>query len=173
MSLPAPAEPPLSPVVDSDTFRRAVRHFAAGVTVVSTRVGGTDHAMTASAFTSLSLEPVRVLVCVDTEARFRDAVAEAGFWGVSILPATDRRAAEWFALRGRPLLGQFDRYPHHRGQTGAVLLDSATAWLECLTWAVYEGGDHDIVVGDVVRAVEGDRDGSPLVHHHGRYGRLA
>jgi flavin reductase (DIM6/NTAB) family NADH-FMN oxidoreductase RutF len=73
MSVPAAAVPP-DQSVDVATFRRAVGHFASGVTVVTTRVGGTDHAMTASAFTSVSLEPVLVLVCVDKEARFRDAV---------------------------------------------------------------------------------------------------
>jgi len=173
MSLPAPAVP----AVDPDTFRRTVGHFASGVTVVTTRVGeqdhGTDHAMTASAFTSLSLDPLLVLVCVDREARFRDAVLERGLWGVSILAAADRRAAEWFAMKGRPLIGQLDRYPHHRGRTGAALLDGAVAWLECRTQSVHEGGDHDIVVGAVIAAVEGDRDGVPLVYHRGRYGRLA
>jgi flavin reductase (DIM6/NTAB) family NADH-FMN oxidoreductase RutF len=159
--------------VDADQFRKAVGHFASGVTVVTTRVGGIDHAMTASAFTSVSLDPLLVLVCVDKEARFRDAVLESGAWGVSVLSVADRRAAEWFAMKGRPLIGQMDRYPHHRDLTGAALLDSAVAWLECRTHAVYDGGDHDIVVGLVVGAREGDRDGVPLVYHRGRYGRLA
>jgi flavin reductase (DIM6/NTAB) family NADH-FMN oxidoreductase RutF len=180
MSLPLPSDDvsaltgaqPLEGV-DAAAFRRAVGHFASGVTVVTTRVGGVDHAMTASAFTSVSLDPLLVLVCVDKEARFRDAVLESGTWGVSILSVADRRAAEWFAMKGRPLIGQLDRYPHHREVTGAALLDSAVAWLECRTHAVYDGGDHDIVVGLVVSAVEVDRDGVPLVYHRGRYGRLA
>lgn len=175
MSLPA-VQPP-EPDVDVATFRRVVGHFASGVTVVTTVAGPlgrrTDHAMTASAFTSLSLEPLLVLVCVDTEARFRDAVLESGTWGVSILGLAHRRAAEWFAMKGRPLIGQLDLYPHHRGSTGAALLDGAVAWLECRTHAVHDGGDHDIVVGAVISALEGDRDGEPLLYHRGRYGRLA
>lgn len=181
MSLPAAAEPPPDTTVDSPVgspvdvaaFRRAVGHFASGVTVVTTRVGTVDHAMTASAFTSVSLDPVLVLVCVDKEARFRDAVLESRTWAVSVLSVADRRAAEWFAMKGRPLIGQLDRHPHHRDLTGAALLDSAVAWLECRTHAVYDGGDHDIVVGAVLSALEGDRDGVPLVYHRGRYGRLA
>jgi flavin reductase (DIM6/NTAB) family NADH-FMN oxidoreductase RutF len=172
MSLPAAAEPPDAPV-DVAAFRRAAGHFASGVTVVTTRVGTVDHAMTASAFTSVSLDPALVLVCVDKEARFRDAVLESGAWGVSILSVSGRRAAEWFAMKGRPLIGQMDRYPHRRELTGAALLDGAVAWLECRTHAVYDGGDHDIVVGAVLSAVVGDRDGLPLVHHRGRYGSLA
>jgi flavin reductase (DIM6/NTAB) family NADH-FMN oxidoreductase RutF len=173
MSVPVPApasEPAGDKPVDPDEFRRAVGHFATGVTVATTRVGTFDHAMTASAFTSVSLEPVLVLVCVDKEARFRDAVLESGTWAVSILGAGGRRAADWFATKGRPLVGQLDRYPHHRGVTGAALLDGALAWLECRTHAVHDGGDHDIVVGQVVSVAEGDRDGVPLVYHRGRYG---
>src|SRR6185436_20256020 len=93
-STPDPSGPPVPPPVDTDAFRRAVGHFATGVTVVTTRVGTFDHAMTASAFTSVSLEPVLVLVCVDKEARFRDAVIESGVWGVSVLAAGGRQAAE-------------------------------------------------------------------------------
>jgi flavin reductase (DIM6/NTAB) family NADH-FMN oxidoreductase RutF len=76
-------------------------------------------------------------------------------------------------MRGRPLIGQLDRYPHVRGATGAALLTDALAWLECRTTAVYDGGDHDIVLGAVLSAREVDRDGTPLLHHRGRYGRLA
>lgn len=172
MSLSAAAQP-TEPSVDVADFRRAVGHFASSVTVVTTTASGVDHAMTASAFTSVSLDPILVLVCVDKEARFRDAVLESGAWGVSILATGQRRAAEWFAMKGRPLIGQLDRFPFHRGTTGAPLLDDAVAWLECRTSAVYDGGDHDIVLGAVVTAREVDRDGLPLVHHRGRYGRLA
>lgn len=176
MSLPVPdptSGPAAVPPVDTDVFRRTVGQFATGVTVVTTRVGALDHAMTASAFTSVSLDPVLVLVCVDKEARFRDAVVEAGTWGVSVLSASGRRAADWFATKGRPLVGQLDRYPHHRGVTGAALLDDALAWLECRTQAVHDGGDHDIVVGEVLAAVEGDRDAAALLYHRSRYGHTS
>jgi len=170
MSVPAPAPAPgPSTPVDPDAFRRAVGQFATGVTVCTTRVGNLDHAMTASAFTSVSLEPLLVLVCVDKEARFRDAVLEAGTWAVSVLSADGRRAADWFATKGRPLVGQLDRYPHHRGVTGAPLLDGALAWVECRTEAVHDGGDHDIVVGAVV-AVAIEREVKPLLFFRGGYG---
>jgi flavin reductase len=178
MSLPATSPPdpsglPGLPPVDTDAFRRAVGHFATGITVVTTRLDGIDHAMTASAFSSVSLEPVLVLVCVDKEARFRDAVLESGFWGVSVLSADGRPAAEWFATKGRPLVGQLDRFPHHRGRlTDVALLDGALSWLEVRSTAVYDGGDHDIVVGEVIDITTGDRDAAALVYHRGRYGHL-
>lgn len=178
MSVPATSSPdpsgvPVSAPVDTDAFRRAVGHFATGVTVVTTRVDDVDHAMTASAFTSLSLDPVLVLVCVDKEARFRDAVLESGTWGVSVLSTAGRPAAEWFATKGRPLVGQLDRYPHHRGRaTDVALLDGAVAWLEVRSTAIYDGGDHDIVVGEVIDLAIGDRDAPALVYHRRHYGSL-
>jgi flavin reductase (DIM6/NTAB) family NADH-FMN oxidoreductase RutF len=178
MSVPATTPPdpsgsPVTPPVDTDAFRRAVGHFATGVTVVTTRVDGVDHAMTASAFTSVSLDPVLVLVCVDKEARFRDAVLESGVWGVSVLSTAGRQAATWFATKGRPLIGQLDQYPHHDGRsTDVALLDGAVAWLEVRSTAVYDGGDHDIVVGEVIDLVIGDRDATALVYHRGAYGQL-
>ncbi len=108
--------------------------FATGVTVVTARVGAIDHAMTANAFASVSLEPLLVLVCVEREARFHDAVVEAGRWGVSVLDGSARAVSEWLATRGRPLHGQLDRVPHHYGPvTGAALLDASLATMECRT----------------------------------------
>lgn len=167
----APGEP--GPAVDPFEFRRVVGHFPTGVTVVTTAVDGVDHAMTATAFTSVSLEPPLVLVCVDKDARFRDAVLDSGRWAVTFLSTEGRRAAEWLATRGRPLVGQLDRYPHRRGSaTGAALLEPALGWLECFTSAVYDGGDHDIVVGDVVTLGAARSPGSPLLYYRGRYRKL-
>jgi flavin reductase (DIM6/NTAB) family NADH-FMN oxidoreductase RutF len=180
VSVPAAGEPaaggtPASGAsVDPDAFRRVVGQFATGVTVVTACVDGVDHAMTASAFTSVSLDPVLVLVCVDKDARFHEAILEAGSWAVSVLDASGRRAAEWFAARGRPLIGQMDRVPHHRGPvSGAALLESSLAWLECRTTAVYDGGDHDIVVGEVLAVEHGPADGVPLVYYRGSYRELS
>jgi flavin reductase (DIM6/NTAB) family NADH-FMN oxidoreductase RutF len=165
---------PVPPPVDPDAFRRAAGQFATGITVVTARLDGVDHAMTASAFTSVSLDPLLVLVCVDKEARFRDAVLESGAWGVSVLSTAGRQAAEWFATKGRPLIGQLDRFPHHRGRaTDVALLDDALAWLEVRSTGVYDGGDHDIVVGKVISIATGDRDAPALVYHRGHYGQLS
>ena len=160
-------------MIDSDSFRRVVGRFATGVTVVTTCVDGVDHAMTASAFTSVSLDPVLVLVCVEKDARFHDAILESGSWAVSVLAASGRRAAEWFATRGRPLVGQLDRVAHHRGAiSGAALLDDSLAWMQCRTTAVYDGGDHDVVLGAVVEVARSEIEGPPLVFYRGAYREL-
>jgi len=159
---------------DIDVFRRAMSRFATGVTVLTTRTRDLDHAMTANALTSVSLEPLLLLVCVEREARFYDAVLDAGVWGISVLTGRDRPAADWLATRGRPLHGQLDRIPHHRGpQTGVALLDGALSTIECRTIAVHPAGDHSIVVGEVVSVTTAAHPGEALLYYRGRYVTLA
>ena len=155
--------------VDVSQFRTAMGRFASGITVVTARVDDVDHAMTASAFTSVSLSPPLVLVCVEKIARFHDAILRAGQWGVSVLGASAVDVSTHLARRGRPLVGQLDAYPHYRGRTGAALLSDALAWLECRTWATYDGGDHTIVVGEVVALDVARSSESPLLYHEGSY----
>jgi flavin reductase (DIM6/NTAB) family NADH-FMN oxidoreductase RutF len=156
--------------VDHVSFRQAVGQFASGIVVVSTEGG---HAMTVSAFSSVSLDPPLVLFCAEKVARFHDAVLEAGSWAVSVLAEDAEKTARWLATRGRPLDGQFDGLPTHPAPvTGAPVLSDALAVLECTTTAVHDAGDHSIVVGAVV-AVTGPADGrGPLLHYAGRYRRL-
>jgi flavin reductase (DIM6/NTAB) family NADH-FMN oxidoreductase RutF len=162
---------------DAASFRRAAGTFPTGIVVVSTRLNGAAHAMTVSAFTSVSLEPLLVLFCAEKIARFHDTVVEAGQWTVSILDETAEKTARWLATRGRPLDGQLDAVPHHPGPvTGTPILDGALAALECRTTAVHDGGDHSIVVGEVLGVtgpVQRDAEGGPLIYHAGRYRRLA
>lgn len=160
--------------LNSDQFRMAMGRFATGVTVVTTQAGGHDHAMTANAVVSISMEPMLVLVCVEVEARFHDAITEAGTWGISVLAADQRPLAEWLATRGRPLHGQLDRVPHHRGdKTGVALLDNALATIECQTTDIHAAGDHSLVVGEVVSLSVEEHPGEALVYYRSRYGSLS
>jgi flavin reductase len=168
--------------VDNASFRRAAGQFASGIVVVTTRGG---HAMTVSAFTSVSLDPPLVLFCAEKIARFHDAVLAEGSWAVSILAEDDEKTARWLAIRGRPMDGQLDGVAHHPGPaTGAPLLDDALAVLECRTTAVHDAGDHTIVVGEV-QAVTAPPETpqtpeapqapsrGPLLHYSGAYRRLS
>lgn len=164
-------------IADQESFRRVMSRYATGVVVVTTRNEGVDHAMTANSFTSLSLDPLLVLVCVDRTSRFHSAVLARPTWAVNILGERHRHAASWFATRGRPLGNQFAGFPTSRGETsGALLLDGVLAAVECQTHAVYPGGDHDILVGQVQAmriSVEPHHDDSPLVYfRHGFRGLL-
>ena len=149
-------------------FRRVVGRFATGVAVVTTVADGVPHAITVNSFTSVSLEPLLVLVCIERNARLHDALLAAGTWGVSVLAAGDEETSTWFATRGRRLDGQLDDHPTGPGPvTGVPLLQRALARLECRTWAVHPGGDHTVVVGEVLsaEAVPGD----PLLYVDGGY----
>lgn len=162
MSVMAPA--------DSGDYRRAIGRFATGVTIVTTRARAHDHAMTANAVCSVSLEPILMLVSVEQDARFHDAVVEAGYWGVSILSYQARGMADWFATHGRPVHGQLDHVAHTRGPaTGVALLDGALARFECRTTDVHKAGDHSLVVGEVLSVDAPDQLGDALVYYRGRY----
>jgi flavin reductase (DIM6/NTAB) family NADH-FMN oxidoreductase RutF len=155
-------------------FRRVAGRFASGIVVVSASLEGTGHAMTVNAFTSVSLVPLRVLFCAEKIARFHDAVLAAGSWAVSVLGEDSEKTARWLATRGRPLDGQLDAVAYHTGPaTGAPILDDALAAMECRTTAVHDGGDHSIVVGEVLAVSEPRPAGSPLLYYASRYRRLA
>ena len=156
--------------VDPVAFRHSVGQFATGIVVVTTPNG---HAMTVSAFASVSLEPPLVLFCAEKIARFYDAVLEAGSWAVSILPEDAEKTSRWLATRGRPMDGQLAGLAHHPGAaTGAPVLDDALAVLDCTTKAVYDGGDHSIVLGQVAAVSGPAKARDPLLHYAGRYRRL-
>lgn len=160
--------------VDEGSYRLALGRFATGVTVVTTATGGQLHAMTASSLAAVSLDPPLVLVCVEREARFHDAIVAAGHFGVSILGEHQRAEAQWLATRGRPLHGQLDRTPHTLGPvTGSPLLTGSLSQVECLVTDIHPGGDHSIVVGLVVSAQVATDADAALVHYRSRYGHLA
>ena len=159
--------------VDPADFRRVAGRFASGIVVVSTSLDGAGHAMTVTAFTSVSLEPLLVLFCAEKVARFHDAVLAAGSWAVNVLDEDSEKVSRWLATRGRPLTGQLDEIPHHPGPlTGAPILDRALSALECRTTAVHDGGDHSIVVGEVIGVTGPRSPGRPLLYYAGQYRRL-
>lgn len=159
---------------DADAYRRVVGHFATGVTVVTTWWEDRHYAMTANSFTSVSLDPVLALVAIERRARFHDAVLASGAWAVNVLADDQEDASRWFATRGRPhdesYMGTFS---FAAGDTGAALLVGALATMECRTVAAHPGGDHTLLVGEVVALSEPRTDAGPLVYFKGTYRRLS
>jgi flavin reductase len=154
-------------------FRRAVGRYATGIAVVTTAADGEDHAMTANSFTSVSLDPLMVLVCVERDSRFHEAVLASGNWAVSFLPAGGEATARWFAKRGRPLSGQFSGHVCERGGNGAMLLSHRLAALEVRTIEVVTAGDHDILIASVERIHDPVDDAGPTVFFASTYHELA
>jgi flavin reductase (DIM6/NTAB) family NADH-FMN oxidoreductase RutF len=117
--------------------------------------------MTASAFTSVSLEPPLILVCVDRRTRTHGYLPEQGAFGVHILGVGMEEVSDRCAgFRGEA--GHWlDDLPHRVERTGAPILDGTLAWMDCSVWRSYDGGDHTIFVGQVEAA--GATDGQPLL----------
>lgn len=163
------------PVVDAEVYRDVVGRFPTGVTVVATRTSLGLRLMTANSLTSVSLEPLLVLICIQLTARFHQAAITAGQWAVSVLAADQEPLARLFAGRA----GNGDQHadlravPHRLGpMTGAPLLDGAVAQLECRTVATHPGGDHTILLGAVLDGAVTREGVSPLVFYRGGYGSL-
>jgi flavin reductase (DIM6/NTAB) family NADH-FMN oxidoreductase RutF len=151
-------------------LKHVMGSFMTGVTIVSTVWQDVAHAMTATAFSSVSLDPPLVLVCVSRSSRFHAAVLGSGRWAVSLLRHDQEAIARHFSNKGRDLLTQFDRVPHTPAPvSGAPLIVGAHSWLECETYATSDGGDHTIVVGLLVRASRRAPSGRPLTYYQGAY----
>lgn len=155
--------------VDDSAFRQALSQFATGVTVVITRdASGAPAGLTVSAFTSVSMNPYLVLVCIDERSDAHDAIGESGIFGISILGEAQEDLSRRFAARGP---GKFEGLALEQGETGALLVPGAVAHLECAVASTHRGGDHTIYLGEVrvIRVAPG----RPLVYHRGAYRRLA
>lgn len=163
---------PLAATLDSQQLRTVFAAFPTGVTVVT--VGGnTPHGMTANAFTSVSLEPPLVLVCVELAARMHQALVQSEGFAVSVLAAHQERIARHFADNGRPAgLAQFASVGWSPGGlTGAPLIDGALAWFECTLHGSYGGGDHSIFVGRLISATR-QENAVPLIFFNRAFRRL-
>ena len=160
--------------MDSTEFRAIVGCFATGVTVVTTNVGGELHGMTANAFTSLSLEPLQVLVCVGKSGTCLKQIQDAGRFGVSVLSAEQEKVSNLFAKSQDPERDRLRGARFTLSENGVVRLDDAIAYLDCQLARSFDGGDHDIVIGEVTGGrVNGDSAGAPLLFYRGRYARLS
>ena len=155
-------------MIDSDTFRSVMGRFATGVSVLTTRHGDVDHGMTVSAFSSLSLDPPLVLACIGHDATIAGSIAAAAHFGVSVLAEDQEPLSRRFA---DPDADRFDGVALLRGALGVALVDGAIAHLQCRIVARHDGGDHTIVVGEVLVASTIDR--RPLVHFRGDHGGFA
>jgi flavin reductase (DIM6/NTAB) family NADH-FMN oxidoreductase RutF len=157
--------------ISSSAFRETLAHFASGVTVVTAETPDGPIGFTATGFTSVSLTPPLVLVCIDEEASAHDAVVHAAHFGVSILGLEQSWVALQFARSG---IDRFHGVPLREVRGGrAPLIEGALAHLECRKHARYVEGDHTIVVGEVLAADV--HAGRPLLHyarHFGAFDRI-
>jgi flavin reductase (DIM6/NTAB) family NADH-FMN oxidoreductase RutF len=154
--------------IDKAEFRRALGHFASAVTVVTTKLAdGTPAGITVTAFSSLSLEPPLVLVCIDHRARLHDHLPTEGYFAVNILAEDQETVSRRFASSDPD---QFRDIGFTTGATGSPLVKDAVAAIECRIVDRLPGGDHTIIVGEVEAA--NIREGKPLLYFRGGYAAL-
>ncbi|HEX2093199.1 MAG TPA: flavin reductase family protein [Longimicrobiaceae bacterium] len=157
-------------MIDPIEFRRVMGHFATGVTVVTTRrPDGEPCGLTASAVSSVSVNPTLVLVCVERSADSHDCIRSTGAFAVNILQeeggeSLARRFATW------EVKDKFRGVAYREEQSGAPVLADALAWLDCRVAEALPGGDHTIFLGEVLAADA--RVGTPLLYYRGGYGRF-
>ena len=152
--------------IDASLMRRTLGRFTTGVTVVTTAREGDVHAMTANAFTSVSLDPPLVLVSVDHRTRMHRLLPGTRRYGVSVLSCEQERVAWHFA--GRPLRDAGELFEW----TGDVpFVRGAIAQVGCSLHAEHEAGDHTLYLGRVEHLHS--RPGEPLIFHAGAFGRLS
>jgi flavin reductase (DIM6/NTAB) family NADH-FMN oxidoreductase RutF len=153
----------------STEFRSTVGTFATGVTVITTRGEQHPYGMTANAFSSLSLDPPLILVCIISRSEGMNQLSANGCFAVNILAADQEPLSRYFASRDRPKgRDAFEEVPHRTAQTGSPILEGALGYLDCTVQSKYESGDHHIFIGEVLD-IGYDPEGVPLLFHGGRY----
>lgn len=155
--------------INGEAFRAAMASFAAGVTVVTTTgADGAPQAVTATAFSSVSMDPPLCLVCLDKRSRTYQPLLFNRCFAVNILRADQA----WLSARfASSIDDRFREVAWRPGEvTGCPILESALAWMECQVAEVHSGGDHDIFLGRPASIAV--HDGEPLVYWRGSYSSL-
>ncbi len=151
-------------------LREAFGQFATGVCVVGfAALDGTRVGVTVNSFTSLSLDPALLLVCLGHSLRSHDVMLSCGGFGVSVLAQNQRDVSHRFATRGGP---KWDELSPIEGETGALMVPEAIAWFDCSVEATYPAGDHTILIGRI-RKFKADAAKRPLLFFRGAYGAAA
>ncbi len=149
---------------DPKAFKNVLSRFASGVTVVTTMSDGKAHGLTVSAFTSVSADPPRILVCLGRETRSRPMVERSGVFAVHILGSEHARMGMRFAKMLPDIEEPFEGLEYRTEATGAPILDDCLAWLDCKVDSAIEVGDHTVFVG-AVEALGVASEGWPVLYY--------
>jgi flavin reductase (DIM6/NTAB) family NADH-FMN oxidoreductase RutF len=154
--------------ISKEQFRAALSNFPSGVTVVTTKdADGRLHGITVSAFSSVSLDPPMILVCVDKRAGSHDALLQSRAFVVHILAEDHAHHSKNFASRNAD---KFAGIEYRKGISEIPVLENVLVTLECRLAHAHEGGDHTIFVGEIEKAEV--REGNPLIYWKGDYRKL-
>lgn len=154
---------------DTDAFRHVLGHLPTGVTVITAIEDGAPVGMAVGTFSSLSLDPALVLFCPAKSSTTWPRIAKSGNFCANVLAAGHGHVSDQFARRTGD---KFDGLGWYPAASGSPVLDDAVAWVDCTINGVHDGGDHVIVIGEVLDLAVG-RGESPLVFVRGNYGEAA
>lgn len=155
--------------LSKNTFRRVLGNFATGVTVVTGILpDGRAAGMTASAFTSVSMDPPLVSVCFAKSTQCLDAFVKGTHFTVNILSDSQKESSQHFAHSADD---KFAGINHRIGENGCPVLPGCLATVQCARQAIYDTGDHLLIIGRV-ETVDAAKSGDPLIHFRGDYHRL-
>ncbi|GIN98026.1 FMN reductase [Siminovitchia terrae] len=154
--------------MDSREFRNTLGHFATGVTVITTTNGMENIGLTANAFSSVSLEPPLILVCIDKKASSIEALKKDRPFVVNILQQEQEAECWGFAKRGKD---KFAGVSYTISEDGVPMLQGNLATIECRVDEIFEGGDHYIITGKVKKA-NYDKEKNPLLFFRGEIRKM-
>jgi flavin reductase (DIM6/NTAB) family NADH-FMN oxidoreductase RutF len=158
--------------IDSQAFRATLAQWASGVTIVTSTHNGQRVGITASSFSSVSLEPPRVLICVAKRLYTHRVIETSQVFAVNILSAAQQEWGMLFAGKVPEGQDRFAEIDVFTAETGSPLLPEVLGWLDCRLSGAHDGGDHTIFVGDVVAAGAADL-GEPILYHNRQWRQLA
>jgi flavin reductase (DIM6/NTAB) family NADH-FMN oxidoreductase RutF len=154
--------------IEQHHFRRVCSKYATGITILTVLDSlGTPHGMTVNSFTSVSLSPPLILVCIDRQTPILSHFTPGTRFGVNVLHEEQKELSTWFARSGHD---RFSGREWRAGETGAPILPGMLATLECEVNQMIEAGDHVVVIGAALHATW--REGQPLVYFNSSYQSL-
>ena len=136
--------------IDNNLFKDLMGSFPSGVTVVTAAHDGQREGITASAFSSVSMEPKLILVCLDKMKKSCQLIRQSGGFAVNILATDQKFWGERFAGFHKDVTDRFEGREVQTLESGAPVFVDARAWMDCRLWQAYDGGDHEIFVGEVL-----------------------
>jgi flavin reductase (DIM6/NTAB) family NADH-FMN oxidoreductase RutF len=156
----------MEPNIKED-LRKVMRIFPQGVTVVTTRKDNEFHGITVSAFTSISMEPPLIMISISKSSKIHDILISSDFFTVNFLAEDQKIVSDIFAGRVQ-VENRFEAVGYYFEKTGCPVIKGARAVIECKRYKVYDGGDHSIILGEVINAKKLN-DKNPLVYYNQQY----
>ena len=156
----------------SDEFRKIFGHFPTGITVIGMNNNGQLSGITANSVTSVSLDPMLLLVCIAKSAASHNKLKSAGNFSINFLSNQQKDVSQFFAStasKENPM-GDFE---YRLGGNESPIFNDVIAWVECSIIDWFPGGDHSIVIGEVSEMKIENASYQPLVYYNGQYGELA